>query len=210
MDGRTSIGRDVFYQMLQRVLPSAFPFAALPWEPRVSLAIFAHRIEGLAPGLYLLARETWHEVALRKTLKSDFEWRRPGGCPGELHLHRLLRGDVGRTAREVSCHQDIAGESAFSLGMLADFEAALAAEGDCFYPRLFWETGLVGQGLYLEAEAAGVRGTGIGCFFDDLLHDLLGIEDRSWQSLYHFTVGGPVEDPRVQTIPPYAHLLSGE
>ena len=35
------------------------------------------------------------------------------------------------------------------------------------YRRLFWECGLIGQVLYLEAEAAGVRGTGIGCFYDD-------------------------------------------
>jgi len=27
--------------------------------------------------------------------------------------------------------------------------------------KLFWEAGLLGQVLYLEAEAAGVRGTGI-------------------------------------------------
>jgi hypothetical protein len=29
--------------------------------------------------------------------------------------------------------------------------------------------------LYLEAEAAGVRGTGIGCFYDDPVHDVLGL-----------------------------------
>jgi len=39
-----------------------------------------------------------------------------------------------------------------------------------------------------------------------MMHKILGIEDRSWQSLYHFTVGGALEDPRLQTIPAYAHL----
>ena len=71
---------------------------------------------------------------------------------------------------------------------------------------MFWETGLLGQILYLEAEAAGIRATGIGCFFDDALHRLLGLEGLGWQSLYHFTVGGPIEDRRLQTLPPYAHL----
>jgi len=80
--------------------------------------------------------------------------------------------------------------------------------GAYFYPRLFWETGFVGQLLYLEAEAAGMRSTGIGCFFDDVMHEALGIKDRSWQSLYHFTVGGPLEDSRLQTYPAYAHLES--
>jgi hypothetical protein len=68
------------------------------------------------------------------------------------------------------------------------------------------ECGLLGQVLYLEAEAAGLRGTGIGCFFDDAVHDLLGIRDTTWQSLYHFTVGGPLEDARLRTEPPYRHL----
>jgi hypothetical protein len=74
------------------------------------------------------------------------------------------------------------------------------------YRRLFWECGLIGQVLYLEAEAAGVRGTGIGCYFDDPVHKLLGFSDTRYQSLYHFTIGGPLDDARLQTLPPYAHL----
>ena len=34
---------------------------------------------------------------------------------------------------------------------------------------------LVGQQLYLEAEASGIRATGIGCFFDDLTHRTFGL-----------------------------------
>ena len=58
--------------------------------------------------------------------------------------------------------------------------------------------------LYLEAEAAGIRGTGIGCFFDDAVHSLFGFGDSRFQSLYHFTLGGPVEDTRLRTGAPYA------
>jgi hypothetical protein len=60
--------------------------------------------------------------------------------------------------------------------------------------------------LYLEAEARGIRGTGIGCYFDDAVHELAGIVGTGYQSLYHFTVGLPVADPRLRTEPPYAHL----
>ena len=35
---------------------------------------------------------------------------------------------------------------------------------------------MVGQVLYLEAEAAGARATGIGCFYDDPVHDVLGLD----------------------------------
>ncbi len=42
---------------------------------------------------------------------------------------------------------------------------------------------MIGQVLYLEAEATGVRATGIGCFFHDPLHQLIGFNDATFQSL---------------------------
>jgi hypothetical protein len=88
--------------------------------------------------------------------------------------------------------------------MLAEYTQPLQLYGPWFYPRLYWEAGMIGQLLYLEAEAAGIRSTGIGCFFDDAMHELLGLEDRDFQDIYHFTVGGPVEDRRLTTLPAYA------
>lgn len=32
-------------------------------------------------------------------------------------------------------------------------------------------------------------------------------EDDRLQVIYHFTVGGAVDDPRLQTLPAYDHLL---
>ena len=87
--------------------------------------------------------------------------------------------------------------------MLAEFERPLQQFGAWFYPRLYWESGVVGQVLYLEAEAIGIRGTGIGCFFDDPMHSVLGLKNLRYQSLYHFTMGGPIEDPRLRSLPPY-------
>jgi hypothetical protein len=117
-----------------------------------------------------------------------------------------MQGDLRRTAQIVSCQQEIASDGAFSLGMIADFAQTIRAKGAWWYRRLFWESGVLGQVLYLEAEAAGVRSTGIGCYFDDAFHDLLGLTGDEFQDLYHFTVGGPVEDHRLMTLPPYAHL----
>ena len=108
----------------------------------------------------------------------------------------------------MSCHQEIAGDGAFSLGMIAEFAESIRATGAWWYRKLFWESGLLGQVLYLEAEAAGVRGTGIGCYFDDAFHNLLSLGGDRFQSLYHFTVGGPVDDPRLMTLPAYSHLDS--
>ena len=89
--------------------------------------------------------------------------------------------------------------------MLARFEDTLTQHPH-LYKHLYWETGMIGQVLYLQAEAYGLRGTGIGCFFDDVVHSILGLEDHSYQSLYHFTIGFPVEDDRLSTLPAYHHL----
>ena len=59
LDGRTSITRDAFYQILAKTLvgPGQFPFNALPWTPLIHLALFVHRVQALDPGLYVLVRD---------------------------------------------------------------------------------------------------------------------------------------------------------
>ncbi len=193
-----------FQRILQAVLPNAKPpFKAWNWSPQVHLFVFVHRVDGLEPGLYLLLREAQALAELKAALSADFLWQ---AVDGSLPLYLLTAGNVRQGAKTLSCHQPIASDSAFSLGMLAKFSDNLDAEA-WRYRRLFWECGMLGQILYLEAEAAGVRGTGIGCFFDDAVHGVLGLRDNAWQSLYHFTVGEPLEDGRLQSFPAYEHLL---
>ena len=38
------------------------------------------------------------------------------------------------------------------------------------------------------------------------MHDICGFSDNRFQSLYHFTIGSPIEDERLTTLPPYHHL----
>jgi len=208
MDGVSSLDRSDFYGILQRLQPGdiASPFSVLSWASNISLFLFVHRVTGLDSGLYVLVRNPRHFDLLKTKIRSDFHWKKPENCPASLNLYLLTTQDVRQVSKSVSCAQDIAADGAFSLGMLAQFESVIREGGAHFYPRLFWEAGLIGQLLYLEAEAIGLQGTGIGCFFDDDMHDLLGLQDQSWQSLYHFTVGGPVEDNRLQTKPAYHHL----
>ena len=185
------------------------PWDAIPWAPAIHFGLFVHRVEGIDPGLYALVRDPAKLEKLKASMHSHFTWRSPPGCPGSLPLYLLERGNARQLATQVSCRQDIAGEGAFSLGMLAEYEAQLVERGPAFYRRLFWEAGAIGQVLYLEAEAAGVRATGIGCFFDDPVHQVFGFKDLAFQSLYHFTVGGPVDDPRLTTLPPYGAQVKG-
>jgi len=207
LDGRTGLGRDTFYGMLQRVLPKPgrVPFGSLPWKPAIHLVLFVHRVDGLDPGLYSFVREPRALDDLQAAMRSEFEWSRPEGCPDNLPLFLLKQADYREAAQSVSCHQEIAADGAFALAMIAEFEPGLREYGTWFYKRLHWEAGAIGQVIYLEAEAAGVRSTGIGCFFDDVLHQAVGLAGCHYQDLYHFTVGGAVDDPRLKTRPAYAH-----
>jgi SagB-type dehydrogenase family enzyme len=206
-DGRSSIDRATFVEMLSAVGPGAnTPWTCVWWTPRVHLAVFVHRVDGLAPGLYLLLRDPQALERLRAACRSEFLWE---VADPELPLRCLARGDARALAARLSCDQDIAADGFFSLGMLADFEASLQTFGPSFYRHLFWETGIVGQALYLEAEAAGARATGIGCFYDDPVHDVLGLQGHAFQSLYHFTVGMPVDDARLTTDPGYPWEAAG-
>ncbi|MDO8207404.1 MAG: SagB/ThcOx family dehydrogenase [Gallionella sp.] len=206
-DGSTSISAAAFYRMLDMTLPRAgvAPWDAIDWEPRIHLVLFVHRVDGLAPGIYIFMRNEHVETKLRTELSAKFEWLPVPDCPEHFSLFRLLSADAQNTARELSCHQDIAADGAFSLGMLAEYQNNLTAS-PWVYRQLFWEAGMLGQVLYLEAEAANVRGTGIGCYFDDEVHDLLGIKNLALQSMYHFTVGGAIADTRLQTLAAYEHL----
>lgn len=213
-DGVTSITSDQFFTMLERVYPHAnlpvsqrpMPWDSIPWEPTIHLALFVHRVDGLPPGMYMLLRHSnsFLKDSFQQSMHEQFAWATPENCPTHLPLYLLEEGNAQRIATQLSCGQDIAGASAFSLGMIAEFDVSLEKHGSWFYKRLFWEAGLLGQVLYLEAEAAGVRSTGIGCFFDDPVHRVLGWYPKTqFQSLYHFTVGGPVDDHRLTTLPPY-------
>jgi len=206
-DGRSTMKRATFIEMLSKVLPGARAPWSIPWwAPRVHLAIFVHRVDDVAPGLYMFLRDPEVFDRLRIACRSDFLWERADDA---VPLWLLAPMDVRSLSSRLSCDQDIAAAGFFSLGMLADFEQSLQTYGASFYRQLFWETGLVGQVLYLEAEAAGVRGTGIGCFYDDPVHNVLGLRGHAFQSLYHFTVGRPVDDPRLTTEPGYSWEQSG-
>ncbi|MEK6237826.1 MAG: SagB/ThcOx family dehydrogenase, partial [Planctomycetales bacterium] len=204
LDGLSEIPVEQFMGMMAHAMPGPHPpWDAVYWRPKIHLLIFVHRVIGLQPGVYMLVRDRDKIDVLKAACDDAFAWRTPAGTPDDLPLYLLREADCRQTARSLSCHQDIAADGFFSLGMVAEFAEPIQRHGPSFYRNLFWETGVIGQVLYLEAEAAGARSTGIGCFFDDAVHDAAGLKGNQFQSLYHFTVGMPIEDNRLQSWPPY-------
>lgn len=207
-DCHTEISKEHFFAIMDKTIPrnNCAPFDLGLGEVSVHLLIFVHRVTDLDSGLYFLIRNDNDLAGIKQHCHPYFFWKRVHiDKDRTLPLFLLRKGDLRNEAGFVSCRQDIAGNGAFSVGMIAKYRENIEKR-PFMYRRLFWETGMIGQILYLEAEAHSLRGTGIGCFYDDLVHKLLGIKDDTYQSLYHFTIGGPLEDARLKDLPPYKHL----
>jgi len=199
----------MLYRLLDLTLPrqGIAPMDSISWKPAIHLLLFVHHIEGIESGLYLFLRNDEIKSTFQTRLKQYYEWLKPKNCPAHLPLFRLISGDAREAAKTLSCHQEIARDGVISFGLLAEYESNINHK-PWVYRQLFWEAGILGQILYLEAESVGFRGTGIGCYFDDGVHELIGLaeDDHTFQSLYHFTIGKALADNRLQTLPPYADL----
>lgn len=116
--------------------------------------------DGIKKGLYILVRNEVDKALLQEKMNHPhvkFLWTKPKHAPNSLPLYCLHEEEkIPQVATLVSCIQSIAGNGAFSLGMLANFEGSLQHFGPSVYRWLFWETGVIGQVLYLE---------GSDCFF---------------------------------------------
>jgi len=87
--------------------------------------------------------------------------------------------------------------------MIADYLDSLTTYGAAFYRNLFWEPD-GGPGAVSRGRGSSIRATGIGCYFDDAVHEVSASIRASGRVCTTLTVGGPVEDGRLTTTPAYA------
>ena len=139
----------------------------------VQLYLYVHRVNVLEPGVY----RYWPEHA---------------------HLEAIKLGDQRLVAASLSLGQDLAGNSCVTFSMIGNFQKATQKYGDRGYRYVHFEAGAIGQRMYLATEALGLRATGIGAFFDDEVHRYLTLAPEQGQVVYHFAVGYPVPDPRLE------------
>lgn len=199
-DGRSEMPHAVFRQMLAGMLPGVSPMWDLwPHAARVHPVLLVHRVERVVPGLYAMPRSGAAKPLLQAAFRETFSWQ---PADAELPLFQLVAARAGKTARTLSCHQDIAAQCAVAFMFVAEFASPVNANPSA-YRHLHWEAGMLGHVITLEAEAAAWRGTGIGCFFDDADHEVLGLQDDQFQVLYHYAVGMAVDDARLLTLPAY-------
>jgi SagB-type dehydrogenase family enzyme len=139
----------------------------------VHLYLYVHRVEDLAPGVYRYLSE-------------------------HTELEKIKDGDQRLIAAALSLGQDLAGNACLAFSMIGDFEKAARLYGDRGYRYVHFEAGAIGQRMYLAAEALGLGATGIGAFFDEQVNQYLGLSPKLGQVVYHFAIGYPVCDPRLE------------
>jgi SagB-type dehydrogenase family enzyme len=204
MNNSAYLEKEAFYAMLQRTLPQNNPiFNSLAFGSFTHLLLFINRVKDFLPGLYIFLRKPEEKERFKAAMRSDFLWEKPKNCPPDLELYMLMEETLHYFAAQLSCSQRKAADACFTACMLSEFEEPLNRFGAWIYPYLFWECGALGQLLYLEAEANGLRGCGIGCFFDDPLHETIGLKGLEYQDLYHFAVGFPLQEIGAITLPAY-------
>jgi SagB-type dehydrogenase family enzyme len=124
----------------------------------VALYLYVHRVSDCEPGVY--------------------RWDRANGKLEQLHA-----SDVQRVAAFLSLEQSLAGNSCFTISMIADLREAARVFGNRGYRYVYFEAGAIGQRLYVGAEALGWNATGIGAFYDDDVHRYLGFLDEGTDSV---------------------------
>ncbi|HEY6342049.1 MAG TPA: SagB/ThcOx family dehydrogenase [Bryobacteraceae bacterium] len=139
----------------------------------IQLYLYAHRVNGLEPGVYRF----WPEPA---------------------ELEQIRCGDQRVAAAGLSLAQELAGNACVAFSMIGDIERAVRAHGDRGYRYVHFEAGAIGHRLYLAAEALGLGATGIGAFYDEEVHRYLNVAPEQGQVVYHFAIGYPVVDSRLQ------------
>ncbi len=139
----------------------------------IQLYLYVHRVDGLEPGVYRF----WPECA---------------------ELERIKSGDQRVAAAGLSLGQELAGNACVTFSMIGDLNRATRAHGNRGYRYAHFEAGAIGQRLYLTAEALGLGATGIGAFYDEEVHRYLNLAPEQGQVVYHFAIGYPVVDARLE------------
>jgi len=168
-------GESISFSQLATVLSTAQErlFADFATACFVYLYLYVHRVDGLTPGVY----RYWPEQAA---------------------LEKIKEGDQRLVVAALSLGQDLAGNACVAFSMIGDFESAARIYGDRGYRYVHFEAGAIGQRMYLASEALGLRATGIGAFFDERVNRYLDLSPELGQVVYHFAIGYPVPDPRLE------------
>jgi SagB-type dehydrogenase family enzyme len=130
----------------------------------VETYLVVNQVEGLQPGLYHLDVKNW---ALEGIRLGDF--REEG--------HRALRG------------QTMTRQAPVNMIWTAVMERCRAKYHERAYRYVWWDSAAIGENFLLAAHALGLGACLMGSWYDDKVHELLGIDGEAHFSVLTAAVG---------------------
>ncbi|MGC8845980.1 MAG: nitroreductase family protein [Candidatus Hydrogenedens sp.] len=204
-DVNAVLNQDDFFQILIVInyISHHLLKKVIPLAPRISLLFFIHHVENLTQGIYVYPLNQKH---FDKTIPSFFNKIYRIETKGNLPLFLCKKGNMRQQAEYLCCGQEIARDGVLCTGIFTHLEEELQYDNGFSYATLHWEAGFLGLLIYLESEIFNLRGTGIGCFFDDEIIKIMEVSQQHKiliDLLYYFAMGKPIYDERIKTYPPY-------
>jgi SagB-type dehydrogenase family enzyme len=136
--------------------------------------LFVNAVDGLDPGTHVYHRDQ-HALELLRRLSQD-----------EARAH----------ARHLALDQDLGGDPAVNIYLLADLDPILARAGDRGYRLAHLGASLVAGKLYLASYALGLGATGL-TFYDDAAIDLFSPHAAGKSVMFLIAIGQPAGTGRV-------------
>lgn len=137
------------------------------------------------------------EPITAEELRRILDWAEapvPSDCDERIHLYRVVNRVEGVKqglwlGEELLREGDLSGRAGYlcleqALGRESSVTFFLTGEGN--YQPLYQKAGVIGQRLYLAAEAQGIGASGIGAYYDREVQEFLGTEEKV---LYAFAIG---------------------
>ncbi len=148
----------------------------LPGRELVSVWLLANGVTGLRSGAY------WYDPA--------------------AHAVRLAKpGHFRSEAEYLSLEQELCGNAGVTFFFLTRLKVLQKVLGPRAYRSAHIEAGIIGQGLYLAAQALDLGASGIGAYYDDDVIGFLELDEEGTAVIYDFVIGRPTDDK---------HLVPGD
>ena len=198
----------------------------LPYGYLCVYILYVLRIESVESGIYLLFpkhAKKHEQIWKKRNSKTITLIDRSDGDDDGLVIYQYKAMELEQLAKmskEMACHQNLCFNAAFTIDFCVDLEVAVS-DGYKYNAR-HWESGYIGQLLYVHMESIGLGATAIVCYLDDYASanvgflptpkrsdekkeispdDLNRFDDfehpfKNIRSLCHFSCGTPSEDLR--------------
>lgn len=107
----------------------------------------------------------------------------------ERQLEFIRPGDFGKEVARISVGQDVPENAAVTFVLTSVWERVTLKYRERGHRYSYIEAGCISQNIALQAASIGLDSNCVGAFYDEQIHDLLGIDGRRESALFLHCIG---------------------